>query len=58
MEQDSLDLIEQEQLAAQILAIMDARFQRPTAEQKCHILRRAESQIMALQRMQEGQLQP
>jgi len=45
MEQDRFDLVDQEQLAAQVVAVMDAHFQRPTAEQKKHILKLAESQI-------------
>jgi len=44
---DRFDVVEQEQLAAQIVAVMDAHFQRPTAEQKRHILNLAEGQIRA-----------
>ena len=47
MEQDRFGLIDQEQLAAQVVAVMDAHFQRPTADQKRHILKLAESQIRA-----------
>lgn len=44
---DRLDLIEQEQLAAQLVAVMDAHFTRPSDDQKRRILRLAESQITA-----------
>jgi hypothetical protein len=47
MEQDRFDLIDQEQLAAQVVAVMDSHFQRPTAEQKQHVLKLAETQIRA-----------
>jgi hypothetical protein len=40
-----LDLIGREILASQILAVMDAHWGRPSAEQKRDILRRAERQI-------------
>ena len=39
------DLIDQEMLASQVVAIMDAHWCRPDAEQKRDILRRAERQI-------------
>lgn len=38
-------LIDQEQLAAQIVAVMNAHLARPTAEEKRGILRLAERQI-------------
>jgi hypothetical protein len=41
------DLIDQEMLASQVMAIMDAHWCRPDAEQKKRILRRAEQQIAA-----------
>ena len=41
------DLIDQEMLASQIVAIMDAHWAKPDAEQKRDILRRAEQQIAA-----------
>jgi hypothetical protein len=39
------DLIDQEILASQVVAIMDAHWCRPNAAQKRDILRRAERQI-------------
>jgi hypothetical protein len=39
------DLIDQEMLASQVVAIMDAHWARPDATQKRDILRRAERQI-------------
>lgn len=39
------DPIDREQIAAQIVALMDAHFQRPNADEKCHILHLAERQI-------------
>ncbi len=39
------DLIGQEMLASQVVAVMDAHWARPSAEQKRDILRRAERQI-------------
>jgi hypothetical protein len=41
------DLIDQEMLASQVVAIMDAHWCRPDAAQKRDILRRAEQQIAA-----------
>jgi hypothetical protein len=41
------DLLDQEQLAAQIVAIMDAHFQRPSLAEKKAILRLASGQIDA-----------
>ena len=41
------DLIDQEQLAAQVVAVMDAHFQRPSHNEKITILRKAEQQIRA-----------
>jgi hypothetical protein len=41
------DLIDQEMLASQVVAIMDAHWARPNAAQKKDILRRAEQQIAA-----------
>ena len=37
------DLIDQEQLAAQVVDIMDAHFQRPSVVEKLHILELASS---------------
>ena len=48
MENDRFDVVDQEQLAAQVVAIMDAHFTRPTADQKKRILRLAEAQIRAV----------
>jgi hypothetical protein len=39
------DPIDQEQLAAQVISIMDAHFQRPTIEEKLHILELARKQV-------------
>jgi hypothetical protein len=47
VERELLNLIDQEQLAAQVVAIVDAHFARPDAEQKKHILKLAEGQIRA-----------
>jgi len=44
---DRFDLVRQEQLAAQLVAVMDAHFTRPTTEQKKRILKLAEGQIRA-----------
>jgi hypothetical protein len=40
-ERHRFDVIDQEQLAAQLVAMMDAHFQRPSAEEKRHVLRLA-----------------
>ena len=42
-----LELIEQEQLAAQVVAVMDACFKRPDANEKRHVLMLADQQIAA-----------
>jgi hypothetical protein len=42
------DLIDQEQLAAQIVAMMDAHFQRPSTAEKLHILSLAAHQMCGL----------
>ena len=47
MDQDRFDIEDREQLAAQVVAVMDAHFQRPTPDQKRHILKLAEGQIRA-----------
>lgn len=47
VENDRFDVVDKEQLAAQVVAIIDAHFTRPTADQKRLILRLAESQITA-----------
>lgn len=39
------DLLDQEMLAAQVVAIMDAHFERPDFEQKLRILELAKQQI-------------
>ncbi len=44
-DRDRFDLIDQEQLAAQVVAVMDAHFQRLSAENKIDVLRRAGDQI-------------
>jgi hypothetical protein len=41
------DEIDHEQLAAQLVAVMNAHFQRPTTEEKLGILRMAERQLGA-----------
>jgi hypothetical protein len=46
-ERQKFDLIDQEIVASQVVAIMDAHWARPDAEQKRYILRRAEQQIEA-----------
>jgi hypothetical protein len=43
-----VDVIDQEQLAAQLVAIMDAHFQRPSADEKRYVLRLAASQLCGL----------
>jgi hypothetical protein len=42
-----LNCVEQEQLAAQVVAVMDSHFRRPTAEEKNKVLRLASGQITA-----------
>ena len=46
-ERPRFDVIDREQLAAQIVAVMDAHFQRPSPEEKARILRLAEQQVKA-----------
>jgi hypothetical protein len=46
-DRDRFDLVDQEQLAAQLVAVMDAHFQRPDSQKKRHILRLAANQIEA-----------
>jgi hypothetical protein len=41
------DLIEQEQLAAQMLAVLDAHFKRPDCDEKLMIIKVAHQQIEA-----------
>lgn len=41
------DLLDQEMLAAQLVAIMDAHFERPDYEQKLRILELARQQVSA-----------
>jgi hypothetical protein len=48
------DLLDQEQLAAQLVAIMDAHFQRPSAGEKRHILRLAADQITGAVQLGDG----
>ena len=55
---EKIDPIIKEQLAAQAVAIMDAHFTRPSAEQKLTVLEAAERQVMASKRIAEGQSQP
>ena len=58
MESPCIDPIIREQLANQLVAVMDAHFTRPTDDQKREILQTAERQIMALRRLAEDQLRP
>jgi hypothetical protein len=44
---ERFDVVEQEQLAAQVVAVMDAHFHRPTAEEKNRVLKLAAEQISA-----------
>jgi hypothetical protein len=44
---ERFDVVEQEQLAAQVVAVMDAHFHRPTAQEKNRILQLAAEQISA-----------
>ena len=53
---ERFDVVEQEQLAAQIVALMDAHFQRPTVEQKIRILNLAHQQMVcSLHRIEGGE---
>jgi hypothetical protein len=52
---DRFDPIDQEQLAAQVVAIMDAHWARPSAEQKKDILGKAERQIEAGELIRQDQ---
>lgn len=45
---ERFDVVEQEQLAAQLIAVMQAHFQRPSPDQMRRILRLAADQIRAL----------
>jgi hypothetical protein len=47
MERNRFDAIDREQLAAQLVAIMDAHFQRPSSAEKRRILVLAGAQISA-----------
>ena len=51
---DRFDLIDQEMLAGQVVAIMDAHFVRPSAAQKRQILRFAERQIEAAELVKQS----
>jgi hypothetical protein len=44
-ERHRFDVIDHEQLAAQLVAIMEAHFQRPSTEEKMRILKLAEAQM-------------
>ena len=44
-ERHRFDVIDQEQLAAQLVAVMDAHFQRPSTAEKRHILMLASQQL-------------
>jgi hypothetical protein len=44
-ERHRFDVIDQEQLAAQIVAIMEAHFQRPRTDEQLYVLRLATQQI-------------
>jgi hypothetical protein len=46
-EAERFGLIEQEQMAAQVVAILDAHFKRPTADEKLAILNAARQQVEA-----------
>jgi hypothetical protein len=46
-ERSRFDLIDQEQLAAQMVAVMSAHFQRPTAPEKLRVLDLAIQQVRA-----------
>lgn len=48
-ERHCFDIIDQEQLAAQLVALMDAHFQRPSATEKRAILVKAGRQIQDAQ---------
>ena len=45
MSDNRFDAVEKEQLAAQVVALMNAHFHRPTAEEKRFILRLAADQL-------------
>lgn len=45
-ERPRFDAIDQEQLAAQLVAVMDAHFQRPSIDEKRQILKLAASQLL------------
>jgi len=47
MDRNRFDPIDQEQLAAQVVAIMDAHFQRPSADEKLRLLDLARAQVTA-----------
>lgn len=47
IEASRFGLIEQEQLAAQVVAILDAHFKRPNADEKLTILNAARQQVEA-----------
>lgn len=46
-ERHRLDIIDQEQLAAQIVAVMEAHFQRPKIDEQINVLRLAMQQACA-----------
>lgn len=46
-ERHRFDIIDQEQLAAQLVAIMNAHFQRPTKDEQLHILNLAKQQLLS-----------
>lgn len=46
-ERHRFDVIDQEQLAAQLVAVMNAHFQRPQLEEKLYVLRLATQQVCA-----------
>jgi hypothetical protein len=48
MSRDRFDVVDQEQLAAQVVAIMDAHFRRPGPSEKQHVLELASQQIAAV----------
>jgi len=47
VERVEMNALEKEQLAAQLVAVMDAHFERPDPNEKRYLLRLAEQQIQA-----------
>jgi hypothetical protein len=61
-ERHRFDAVDQEQMAAQLVAVMDAHFQRPNGDEKRLILKLAEQQITSSEALpsndEESLLQP